>query len=628
MSTPTHASATFSVPEGWSQQASGSLIELAPPEADLALAIVDVGSASDARSAAAAAWAAWRGKETHNFKLLAPTPARDGWDEQAIVNYETSPGEHVTVVAVARRKGPAWIVVVVSGNTATLAKRASAFNLILQSLRPAGHGRETFAGRAAHRLDPARVSELLDFVRDAAATLDVPGVGVALIDHGEIVYEGGVGVREAGRPETVGAHTRFMVASNTKGMTTLLLARLVDEGKLGWDDPVTKIYPAFRLGDDETTRQVLVRHLVSAFTGLPRKDFEWLFTTTADTPPESTFVQLAATQPTSRFGEVFQYNNLMAAAAGFVGAHVAQPGRELGAAFDAAMQEMVFAPLGMHDTTFSSEVALAGDHASPHGKDPDGKLQVLGMDINNAVAPFRPAGGAWSSPHDMILYVQNELAEGVLANGRRFVTAESLLARRVRGAPIGEDHWYGMGLMEDATWGVSVIHHGGDLAGYHSDIFAIPSAQVGAVILTNADNGAFMRRPFMRRLLEILYDGRPEAADDISAAAAQIEAHRTVARKRLTIPAAAADVVALAPAYANADLGKLTVERAGGSVRLRTQAWVSDVATRHNDDGTVSLVTIDPQTLGLEFVIGAHDGKPTLTTRDGQHVYEFAATGD
>jgi CubicO group peptidase (beta-lactamase class C family) len=626
MSTPSQLSATFTVPEGWSRDERGALVELAAPEGDLRLAFVDVGAAADARAAVTAGWAAWRGKETHTFKLITPTPARDGWDEQAMADYETSPSEHASVVALALRKGEAWTVGLLSGNTATLEKRNGQFSQILQSLRPAGHARESFAGRTAHRLDPARVAALLDFVREAAATLETPGVGIALIDHGEIVFEGGIGVREAGRPEPIGPHTRFMAASNTKGMTTLLLARLVDQGKLSWDDPVTKVYPAFRLGDDETTRQVLVRHLVSAFTGLPRKDYEWLFTTTADTPVESTFVQLAATQPTSRFGEVFQYNNLMAAAAGFIGGHVARPDLPLGEAYDTAMQEMIFTPLGMHDTTFSTETALAGDHASPHGKDPDGRLVVLGMDINNAVMPFRPGGGVWSSPHDMILYMQNELTEGVLPSGERLVGAEHLLARRVRGAPTGEDQWYGMGLMEDSTWGVPVIHHGGDLAGYHSDALAIPSAQVGAVILTNADRGVYMRRPFLRRLLELLYDGKPQAADEIAATLVQLEANRLVERERMTIPAEAADCAGLAPAYQSPDLGRLSIEREDGRVRIRTQAWVSDVATHRNEDGTVSLVTIDPQTLGLTFVIGERDGTPTLTTRDGQHVYEFVAT--
>jgi len=210
----------------------------------------------------------------------------------------------------------------------------------------------------------------------------------------------------------------------------------------------------------------------------------------------------------------------------------------MGEAFDAAIQELVFGPLGMSDTTFSMSAALAGNHASPHGKDADGEVRIIRYDVANTITPIRPAGAAWSSPHDMILYVQNELAEGVLPDGRRLVTAENLLARRIRGAPMGEDQWYGMGLSEDATWGVSVIGHGGGLPGYLSDWFAIPSAQVGAVVLTNSSSGGLMLRPFLRRLMEVLYDGRAEAAESLSAVAEQAETQRAVERAQWTIPAA------------------------------------------------------------------------------------------
>ena len=620
----TNPSVTVLVPEGWTRHDNGALTELVAPEADLSLVFVAPREAADARSAVAAAWEAYRGGETHPFKLEAPMPpGNGGWDELKQIVYQTSPAEHRTVVAYAARKGSAWSVAIIDGNSGTFEKRLGPITTILQSRRAPGHARENFSGRAAHRLDPPRVAALVDFVREAATNLGVPGVGVALIDHGEIVYEGGVGVRELGRPEPVDAHTRFMVGSNTKGMATLLLARLVDQGKLDWDAPVTKVYPAFRLGSDETTRQVLVRHLVSAFTGLPRKDYKWIFNITAETPPETTFDQLAVTEPTSRFGEVFQYNNLMAAAAGYVGAHVAHPDRGLGEAFDAAMQELVFDPLAMRDTTFSMSEAIAGNHASPHGKDVDGKVQVIRYDVANTITPVRPAGAAWSSPHDMILYVQNELAEGALPDGRRLVSPENLLARRIRGAPMGEDQWYGMGLSEDATWGVSVIGHGGGLPGYLSDWFAIPSAQVGAVVLTNSSSGGLMLRPFLRCLLEVLYDGRPEAAESLWVVAEQAEAQRAAERQRLTIPAAAADVADLASAYENPDLGPLTVERTGSAVQFRTRAWTSEVASRRNDDGTVSLITVDPSILGFGFVVGASHGKPTLTTRDGQHVYEY-----
>jgi CubicO group peptidase (beta-lactamase class C family) len=620
--------ATFTAPTDWAKRSlSPAVTVFDAPEGDLHVAIVEVGEAPDGTAAAAAAWKLYRPDATRPVRLATERPGRNGWDGTTVVDYETSPAEHLAVQSFARRKGQRWTVLLLDGSEATAEKRAGTINIVAASMRPAGYTRESFAGRKAHPLDQARIDQLLAFVRQAAAELDVPGVGVALSENGRIVYEGGVGVREMGRPEPVDAHTRFMIASNTKSMATLLLARLVDEGKLDWDMPVTRVYPPFRLGSDATTKQVLVRHLVCACTGLPRKDFEWLFTTTAKTPATTTFTQLAATEPTSKFGEAFQYNNLMASAAGFIGGHLVHPDRELGAAFDAAMQEKIFDPLGMRDTTFSMAKALAGNHATPHGQDIDGRLRIVRQDINYAIAPYRPAGGAWSSPHDMILYIDNELSQGKLPNGTQLVSAKNLLARRARGVPVGEDQWYGMGLMEDATWGVSVVHHGGDLAGYHSDMFAIPDAGVGAVILTNGENGPFLRRPFLRRLLELLYEGKPEAAGDVAAQAKRIAAERVKARERLLSPVPAADAGKLAAAYVSPELGRLAVERRGGAIFFKAAAWSSEVAARHNDDGTLSFITVEPAINDLDFVAGTRDGKRTLTTRDGQHSYTFVEAG-
>src|SRR6516162_712226 len=156
---------------------------------------------------------------------------------------------------------------------------------------------------------------------------------MALLDHEKVVLAGGFGVRELGKPEKVDGNTLFMAASNTKGMTTLLLSELVDEGKIKWDEPVIAVYPGFKLGDPETTKKVLIKNLICACTGLPRQDLEWIFEFKNATP-ESTLALLGTMQPTSKFGEVFQYSNLMASAAGYVGAHQVYPNKELGAAYD------------------------------------------------------------------------------------------------------------------------------------------------------------------------------------------------------------------------------------------------------------------------------------------------------
>ncbi|HEV2364575.1 MAG TPA: serine hydrolase domain-containing protein [Caulobacteraceae bacterium] len=621
----TAAGATFIAPKAWRLARGPAANVLSPPEGDAGIAIVDAGRAADAGAAVESAWKAW-GRPHPPMKLATPLPGRQGWEEERAFDYETSPDEHRIVAALAFRKGGRWTVLIVDGGEATLERRAAAMNLVEHSLRPAGYVRETFAGRTPHRLDPARVQAVKDFVRTAMSELQVPGVGLALSDHGRIVFDGGLGVKTLGKAAPVDAHTLFMIASNTKGMTTLLLARLVDQGRLAWDEPVTKVYPPFRLGSADTTRRVLIRHLVCACTGLPRKDLDWIFDTAPSTPALATFDELAATRPTSGFGEVFQYNNLMAAAAGYIGGHLVYPSMELGAAYDRAMRALVFAPLRMDDTTFDFAKALAGDHASPHADDIDGRMRGADMAFNDVVIPYRPAGGAWSSAHDMIAYVDDELTEGLLPDGRRLVSAKNLLARRQPNVPIGEDQAYGMGLEIDDSWGVPVIHHGGSMAGFKSDWAAIPEADVGAVLLTNADEGGFMLRAFRRRLLEILYDGRPEAVGDVAALAAAHLAELRKERVRLVAPADPALAARLARAYANPDLGHITVERDGANTVFDFGAWKSAVASRRNDDGTVSFVTIDPAADGFTFVVGGTAGGRTLTIRDGQHRYLYTET--
>ena len=126
-----------------------------------------------------------------------------------------------------------------------------------------------------------------------------------------------VGVRDVAKNEPVDANTRFIAASNTKALTTLLLAELVDEGKLRWDEKVVEAYPAFKMGNPEVTRQAEIKHLICACTGVPREDFEWLFNFQKQTP-KSQVDLLANIQPTTKFGETFQYSNSMAAAAGYI----------------------------------------------------------------------------------------------------------------------------------------------------------------------------------------------------------------------------------------------------------------------------------------------------------------------
>jgi CubicO group peptidase (beta-lactamase class C family) len=617
----TSGGATFTVPAGWSVASGASSVTLRPPEPDTRIVIFDA-HAPDATAAVASAWVSYKPDMKRPIRTTTTLPDRNGWTSGKQFVYETSPNERAVVIAVALHAADTWTVVLADGSEPTFEKRGAQLGTILQSLRPKGYHRESFVGRKALPLTPERIKVLKSFVETSMQKLGVPGASLALIDGGKVVYEGGLGVRELGKSTPVDANTLYMIASNTKGMTTLLLARLVDAQKLQWEQPAIQVYPAFKLGDANTTRQVEVKHLVCACTGLPRQDLEWIFQFKNYTPA-STFTLLSSMQPTSRFGEVFQYSNLMASAAGYIGAHLYAPSRELGAAYDEAMQTQIFNPLGMTDTTFDMERAQRGNFASPHDDDVDGHTALATMDNNYSVAPFRPAGGVWSSAHDMTHYVQLELSRGKLPNGEQFVSEENLLMRRKPQIATGEDETYGMGLETNTRWGVPIIHHGGSLFGYKSDWMILPDSGIGAVLLTNSDKGGMLLYPFMRRLVEVEFDGKPEAVGDIDTSAANYRTILAKERQRLAVPAAKEEVSKLANHYTSAALGELTVEQRGVNTRFAFKGWSSTVASRKNDDGTVSFITIDPTRHGFEFVRAERNGKRALVIRDGQHEYIF-----
>ena len=618
----TVAGNTFIAPGGWSIEVRGPATILEPPEGGSHIALVDV-QAKDADAAVAAAWAAYRADAKWPLKVTHDLPDRDGWSGIRAYDYQTSPNEKRGVGASARRAGDTWTVVLYDMEDAVGEKRGGQVALIFSRLLPKGYARESFAGKKAKKLDEKALADLAAFVENGRKALGVPGVSVGIVQDGKVVFADGFGARDIGEGAKPDGDTLYMVASNTKGLTTLMLAKLVDEGKLTWQTPVTRLMPSFQLGDPETTRRVLVKHLICACTGLPRQDYEWLFQF-AGVTCEGAMKTLATIKPTSDFGALFQYSNLLAAAAGFVGGHVAYPEVELGAAYDEVMKTRVFEPLGMTATTLDFARALSSNHASAHAQDVDGKPAPAVMDVNYAVIPVRPAGGAWSSVRDMLKYVQMELDLGKLPDGTRYVSEQALLARREPQVSIGQDTTYGMGLMVNTKYGTPVVHHGGDMVGYHSDMIWLPEHNVGAVILTNADPGWVLRSSFSRKLLEVLFAGRPEADADVAAQAKTYFDRLAAERKLFTVPALAEDAAKLTDHYANAALGEITVSRDGPATVFDFGEWRSDVASRHNPDGTLSFLTTAPGILGFEFVVGPGP-QPSLVVRDAQHEYVFAA---
>jgi len=618
--TATPRGTTFVLPDGWAKTVQGNTVTLSPPEADGSKLVIVDALGDDPDVAIAAAWSALG--MAPKFVVATDAAPRDGWEQRRFYEYDVAANAKRVVNASAYRRGTEWTLVLADADQAIAEKRASQVGKIFQRLQPAGHTRESFAGRTAHTLDAARVRQVAQFVESMRKDFDVPGVAVGIVQDGEVVMAQGFGVRALGKPAPVTGDTRFMIASNTKALTTLMLAKLVDAGTLDWDAPAKDVYPAFRLGDTATSDRVLVKHLVCACTGVPRQDFEWLFEGEKQTPA-TVMATLATMQPTSAFGELFQYSNPMAAAAGYIGGQVAYPGSELGEGYDRAMQALVFDPLGMRNTTFDYARAQTGDYASPHGFDIRREVQPMGMGLNDTIRASRPAGAAWSSVNDLLKYVQMEIDHGLLPDGSRYIGETALMERREPQISLGVDKDYAMALMVDSSDGVQVVDHGGDMGGFHSNMMWWPEQKVGAVILTNADEGVQLRGPLKRRLMELMFDGEPQAEATAKAnAKANREAFAAFV-KLFQVPADAATLAALAPRYHNDALGELVVTRADGKAWFDFGTFRTEVATMPQPDGSMAFMTIDPESIGFQFTRADADGLRKLVTRDGQHEYVF-----
>jgi len=621
---------TMNVPAGWSYTMRPDGLTLEGPEGALVIDLVEIEESADPEAAISEAWSRRRPSFDRVMEASGNMPGQDGWDAFSWMTYETSPAENRVIEATVLLKDSLSLVVLRDAPLADTERRGSEVGAALGSLRPSGHTEESYADRSPRVIDADLLEETRAFIELVQEAADVPGLAVTLFDKDSVLLAEGFGVLERGRPERVTPQSLFLIASNTKALTTLLTAKLVDEGEFDWDTPVTDIYPNFRLGDAQTTAQVLVRHLVCACTGLPRQDFEWLFNFESSSP-QDVLESLASMQPTTEFGALFQYSNPLAAAAGYIMAHVVAPDVELGEAYDKLMEELIFDPLGMDSTTLSFDYAVASEHATPHGYDLSMQNVPIRSTVNRSIIPVRPAGGVWSNVEDYAKYVQMELREGLLADGAPYIGKEALLERRSPQVKMGDDLWYGMGLMiANDVKGLRLISHGGFMPGYTSNFFFVPELGLGGVILTNSESGGPIANAIRRRLLELLFDDdSPEAEELFLAGTETTKDYLNTIRRHWQIPPAPELVERLATRYRNDALGEMTVRTEDDQLMFKFNGWESRMGSKPNPDGTVSFIHPDPGTGFFEWVVSeSGEAIDQITLRDPQHTYIFDAAND
>jgi CubicO group peptidase (beta-lactamase class C family) len=348
-----------------------------------------------------------------------------------------------------------------------------------------------------------------EYVNKALKDWEVPGAGIAVIKDDKIVLAKGYGVRKLGDPAPVDERTIFAIGSSSKAFTAAALAILVDEGKIKWDDPVTKYLPGFELYDPYASKEMTVRDLLCHRSGLERGDLLWYG---SDYSRDEIIRRARFLKPTWSFRSHFGYQNLMYLAAGQIIPAVT------GKSWDDFIKERFFKPLGMTGSgTSVNDLKSSNNVATPHDKLDEKVVAVPWRNIDN----IAPAGAINSNVAEMSAWVRLQLAGGEFA-GQRLLSAGAVKETQKSQTIISYDppwsllfpeaHFlnYGLGWFLSDYRGRKVVEHGGNIDGMSALVAFIPEEKLGLVILTNL-NGSDLRTALKLRIFDAFLGG--EAKD-------------------------------------------------------------------------------------------------------------------
>lgn len=619
----TASGSTFIAPKGWTVTTKKDSVVLQDPNREVSVTFVER-SEKDGAAAITAAWKQVQPSFARTVEVTSPWPGRNGWDARLEISYETAVAESRWVWANALRKGDTWFVMLSDGTRDGWGRRGPQARIARDSFRAKGVVEESFRDKKAHVLDEARIKKLEAFIEEGRQSAKIPGLAVAIVQGGKVVLEKGFGVKELGKKDPVTPNTRFRIASITKPLTSLMIAALVDEGKFTWDTRVTELLPTFAVGDAELTKRMTMRNILCACTGMPYDNVGTMFEY-AGLSAEKMVERMKDLKPTTGFGETFQYSNAMIAAGGYAAAHAIDPKKPMSAAYEKAMQDRVFGPLGMKATTFDPRAVARGDRASPHNRDAKFGIVLTPSDTSAWITPMNPGGGAWSTVGDLSKVLLMELARGKTPEGKQVVSEKQLMARREPQARAGEKNSYGLALGVETYRDVRVYGHSGGLPGYTSVMFFLPDHDIAAVMLTNVGfPNPFVYQQFRRKLFEVLFDGREEAREDLAAALKSEEDWQLKDSSKIDFAPDRAFLDRFVGTYEHPLYGKLTIRIEGKGGVLDAGEWKSAVGRKKEEDGTEKLATTTPPWLGWpDFVPKETGGKLTLELEDSQRKVVF-----
>jgi beta-lactamase class C len=311
-----------------------------------------------------------------------------------------------------------------------------------------------------------------------------PGAAVGIVVDSSFVWEHSYGTKEVGKKDLINEHTLFRLGSLSKGITGLLVSKLVAEGKLNWDDKVCSEIAGFTMSDTNQAKRISVRHLLSHSTGLPRHTFTNMIEDGLE--PVAIVNRLQDVPLIGKEGDTFAYQNFTFALI----EKILQNKTSL--AFSELLRNEILGPASMLDANSSLEEFLAsGNYAMPHRPGDSAYLETaLNGKYYNAIS----AGGINASIADMTKWLQvllgmrSDVANASMLEAIFQPVVASSAEHRFRSWHGLKKSYYGMGWRIMELPDRNIFYHGGSVNDYRTEIAIDPVSKIGICVLFNGHN--------------------------------------------------------------------------------------------------------------------------------------------
>lgn len=340
------------------------------------------------------------------------------------------------------------------------------------------------SGDSIARTRADRAEAIDTCVRNEMSSRGIHGAQLAVARDGEIVFERAYGRKHRDRVDPVDVHTQFRIGSTTKTLTVAAVMQQVQAGAIDLDAPITAYLADFELAEPGQAERIMVRDLLRHSSGLhdtSAMDESDLF---GPTDPGAMGRWVAEQRGSTPYAPPSRFWNYSSANYMYAG-HILE--RVTGLSYPDYMDERIFEPAGMLDSTLHAEEAVArGDFAFGHFPNPfSGQLEIYDLNEANNWARH-PTGYANSTAGDLVRFASLLMAGGgdVLAR-----EAVAKMQSRQQYRDLRSDQYYGLGTFVEYYRGHEMIHHDGGAWGWSATLKWIPEAGVAVATVSNTYGG-------------------------------------------------------------------------------------------------------------------------------------------